>query len=334
MVSAELRSVADPLAGFPDGSLDGSLAGPLDAPVAAIAPHPAPRHTEIELRDVSVSYSAGKEVSKTVLSKLNMMVTAGEFVVILGETGCGKSTLLRLILGQEFPTEGAIEVDGKPVTSIDARCGYVPQKYSLFPDRTVLGNVMYGPENAESRFLARFRPSFFAYRRKLRADAQAYLVRMGLRPQDMNKYPHQLSGGMQQRVAIAQALLMHPPVLLLDEAFSALDPSTRASLQEQLRDVWLESKPTVVFVTHNTSEALLLGTRLILLRRHREDHSGESNLVLDMNIPSSQLPLSMRIKDLEFQEMLEHVKQLAYKSSSLHTEDAVADRIVEEGNLA
>ena len=334
MVSAELRSVADPLAGFPDGSLDGSLAGPLDAPVAAIAPHPAPRHTEIELRDVSVSYSAGKEGSKTVLSKLNMKVTAGEFVVILGETGCGKSTLLRLILGQEFPTEGAIEVDGKPVTSIDARCGYVPQKYSLFPDRTVLGNVMYGPENAESRFLARFRPSFFAYRRKLRADAQAYLVRMGLRPQDMNKYPHQLSGGMQQRVAIAQALLMHPPVLLLDEAFSALDPSTRASLQEQLRDVWLESKPTVVFVTHNTSEALLLGTRLILLRRHREDHSGESNLVLDMNIPSSQLPLSMRIKDLEFQEMLEHVKQLAYKSSSLHTEDAVADRIVEEGNLA
>jgi NitT/TauT family transport system ATP-binding protein len=286
------------------------------------------------LRDVSVSYSAGKEGSKTVLSKLNMKVTAGEFVVILGETGCGKSTLLRLILGQEFPTEGAIEVDGKPVTSIDARCGYVPQKYSLFPDRTVLGNVMYGPENAESRFLARFRPSFFAYRRKLRADAQAYLVRMGLRPQDMNKYPHQLSGGMQQRVAIAQALLMHPPVLLLDEAFSALDPSTRASLQEQLRDVWLESKPTVVFVTHNTSEALLLGTRLILLRRHREDHSGESNLVLDMNIPSSQLPLSMRIKDLEFQEMLEHVKQLAYKSSSLHTEDAVADRIVEEGNLA
>jgi len=334
VVSAELRSVADPLAGFPDGSLDGSLAGPLDAPVEAIAPHPAPRHTEIELRDVSVSYSAGKEGSKTVLSKLNMKVTAGEFVVILGETGCGKSTLLRLILGQEFPTEGAIEVDGKPVTSIDARCGYVPQKYSLFPDRTVLGNVMYGPENAESRFLARFRPSFFAYRRKLRADAQAYLVRMGLRPQDMNKYPHQLSGGMQQRVAIAQALLMHPPVLLLDEAFSALDPSTRASLQEQLRDVWLESKPTVVFVTHNTSEALLLGTRLILLRRHREDHSGESNLVLDMNIPSSQLPLSMRIKDLEFQEMLEHVKQLAYKSSSLHTEDAVADRIVEEGNLA
>jgi NitT/TauT family transport system ATP-binding protein len=299
---------------------------------------PAPcivtRRTEIELRDVSVSYPAGKEGSKTVLSKLNLKVAAGEFIAVLGETGCGKSTLLRLILGQEFPTGGAIEVDGKPVTSIDARCGYVPQKYSLFPDRTVLGNVMYGPENAECRFLARFRPSFFAYRRKLRAEAQAYLVRMGLRPQDMDKYPHQLSGGMQQRVAIAQALLMHPPVLLLDEAFSALDPSTRASLQEQLRGVWLESKPTVVFVTHNTSEALLLGTRLILLGRHHEDRVGETNLLLDMEIPASQLPLSLRMKSCEFQELLEHVKELAYKSSSLHTDDAIADRIVEEGNLA
>lgn len=296
------------------------------------APSVAPRRTEIVLRDVSVSYSAGKEGSKTVLSKLNLKVAAGEFVVILGETGCGKSTLLRLILGQEFPTGGAIEVDGKPVRSIDARCGYVPQKYSLFPDRTVLGNVMYGPENAKSRFLARFRPSFFAYRRKLHAEAQAYLVRMGLRPQDMNKYPHQLSGGMQQRVAIAQALLMHPPVLLLDEAFSALDPSTRVSLQEQLLGVWQESKPTVVFVTHNTSEALLLGTRLILLRRHHEDYTGETNLVLDMQIPPSPLPLSMRVKSLEFQDLLEHVKKLAHKCSSLHTDVAETDLTVEEGS--
>jgi len=307
---------------------------PLEEPIEDIAPISAPRRTEIELRDVSVSYSAGKEGSKTVLSGLNLKVAAGEFVVILGETGCGKSTLLRLILGQEFPTGGFIEVDGKPVRSIDARCGYVPQKYSLFPDRTVLGNVMYGPENAKSRFLARLRPSFFSYRRKLRVEAQAQLVRMGLRPQDMDKYPHQLSGGMQQRVAIAQALLMHPPVLLLDEAFSALDPSTRASLQEQLRDVWLESKPTVVFVTHNTAEALLLGTRLILLGRHREDRAGETNLVLDMQIPPSKLPLSMQMQTREFQELLEHVKQLAYKSSSLHLDDAIADRIVEEGNLA
>ena len=322
MVSAALRTAAGP----PDGLTEDRLSG-------SVAPHRAPRRTEIELHDVSLSYDAGKEGSKTVLSKLNLKIAAGEFVVILGETGCGKSSLLRLILGQEFPTAGAIEVDGKPVTSIDARCGYVPQKYSLFPDRTVLGNVMYGPENAKSRFLARLRPSFFAYRRKLRAEAEGYLVRMGLRTQDMDKYPHQLSGGMQQRVAIAQALLMHPPVLLLDEAFSALDPSTRASLQEQLRQVWLESKPTVVFVTHNTSEALLLGTRLILLGRHREDRGAKTNLVLDMEIPPSPLPLSVRMKTPEFLDLLEHVKQLAYQSSSMHEDDGVADRIVEEGNL-
>ena len=159
VVSAALRSVED-------RSLNPLMA-------CSQPPHSATRRTEIELRDVSLSYPAGKEGSKTVLSRLNLKVAAGEFVVILGETGCGKSTLLRLILGQEFPTAGAIEVDGKPVTSIDARCGYVPQKYSLFPDRTVLGNVMYGPENAKGRFLARLRPSFFAYRRKLRTEAQA-----------------------------------------------------------------------------------------------------------------------------------------------------------------
>ena len=306
----------------------------VEEPVDTFAPYALPRRTEIELRDVSVSYRVGREGNKTVLSGLNLTVAAGEFVVVLGETGCGKSTLLRLILGQEFPTAGAIEVDGKPVRSIDARCGYVPQKYSLFPDRTVLGNVMYGPENAKSQFLARFRPSFFAYRRQLRAEAQEYLARMGLRRQDMDKYPHQLSGGMQQRVAIAQALMMCPPVLLLDEAFSALDPSTRASLQEQLHKVWLESNPTVVFVTHNTAEALLLGTRLILLGRHREERAGETNLVLDMEIPSSPLPLAARMKSPEFQELLDHVKELAYKSSSLHTDDAMADRVMEEGNLA
>jgi NitT/TauT family transport system ATP-binding protein len=150
----------------------------------------------------------------------------------------------------------------------------------------------------------------------------------------MNKYPHQLSGGMQQRVAIAQALMMHPPVLLLDEAFSALDPSTRASLQEQLRAVWLESKPTVVFVTHNTSEALLLGTRLILLGRHHEDHAGETNLLLDMEIPFSQLPLPSRKKSHEFQQLHEQVKQIACKFSSLHADDTIEAPIVEESNLA
>jgi NitT/TauT family transport system ATP-binding protein len=223
---------------------------------------------EIALHNVSVSYPVASAGRKTVLSNLNLDIYPGEFVAVLGETGCGKSTLLRLVLGQEFPSSGSIVVDGKHVTRIDSRCGYVPQKYSLFPDRTMIENVMYGPENAYCGWLGRLLPSYRAFKRRLRAEAEAQLVRMGLRASDLNKYPHQLSGGMQQRVAIAQALMMKPPVLLMDEAFSALDPSTRASLQQQLREIWHETKPTVLFVTHNTSEALLLGTRLIVLGPH------------------------------------------------------------------
>jgi NitT/TauT family transport system ATP-binding protein len=302
---------------------------------------PMPRRVEIALRDVSVAYPAGREGVKTVLSGINLEIAQGEFVTVLGETGCGKSTMLRLILGQEFPTGGAVEVDGKPVKRIDARCGYVPQKYSLFPDRTVLGNVMYGPENAKSRMIGRLRPSFWRFRKDLRVEAAAYLKRMGLRAQDLTKYPHQLSGGMQQRVAIAQALMMKPPVLLMDEAFSALDPSTRSSLQEQLHEIWRESRPTIVFVTHNTQEALLMGTRLILLGRHQEEQAGDkaprNNVLLDMEIPTTRLPFGRRSHSTEFQELHEYVKQIAYKSSSMNREEDAAQSstlaLTVEGNL-
>jgi NitT/TauT family transport system ATP-binding protein len=270
---------------------------------------------EIALHDVSVSYPVASAGYKTVLSKLNLDIYAGEFVAVLGETGCGKSTLLRLVLGQEFPTSGSIVADGKQVSRIDSRCGYVPQKYSLFPDRTMIQNVMYGPENAYCGWLGRLLPSYRAFRHQLRIEAEEQLVRMGLRASDLNKYPHQLSGGMQQRVAIAQALMMKPPVLLMDEAFSALDPSTRASLQQQLREIWQETKPTVLFVTHNTSEALLLGTRLIILGPHRES-SRESNVLLDMPLPQSGDTIAVRKQSREFTELREFVKLQAYGSHS------------------
>jgi NitT/TauT family transport system ATP-binding protein len=273
--------------------------------------------TEISFENVSVSYPAGKEGRKTVLAGINLEIAAGEFVVILGETGCGKSTLLRLIVGQEFPSEGRITVDGKPVTRIDSRCGYVPQKYSLFPDRTVMGNVVYGPENAHGHSLRWLRPSFYQHRKALRQEGQEYLIRMGLHTSDFKKYPYQLSGGMQQRVAIAQALMMRPPVLLMDEAFSALDPSTRLSLQQQLKQVWFDLKSTVVFVTHNTSEALLLGTRLIVLNRYAE-HAGETNnILLDMKLPVSEEPVAIRKQSREFHELKEYVEQFSHSSSPL-----------------
>jgi NitT/TauT family transport system ATP-binding protein len=279
---------------------------------------------EIALRNVCVSYpiaaAKGKPAhAKTVLSRLNLDIYAGEFVAVLGETGCGKSTLLRMVLGQEFPTTGAIHVDGKRVTRIDSRCGYVPQKYSLFPDRTMIQNVMYGPENAFCGWLGRLLPRYRAFKRHLRAEAEEQLLRMGLRSGDFNKFPHQLSGGMQQRVAIAQALMMKPPVLLMDEAFSALDPSTRASLQQQLREIWQETRPTVLFVTHNTAEALLLGSRLLVLKPHPEDCQ-ESNVLLDMPLPQFSDTISVREQSPEFIALREFVKHKAYGSSNRQTE--------------
>jgi len=286
---------------------------------------------EIAVRDVSVSYPIAPSGSKTVLSRLNIEIRAGEFVAVLGETGCGKSTLLRLVLGQEFPTTGSICVDGKTVSRIDSRSGYVPQKYSLFPDRTMIENVMYGPENAYCGWLGRLLPSYRKFKKRLRVEAEEQLVRMGLRACDLNKYPHQLSGGMQQRVAIAQALMMKPPVLLMDEAFSALDPATRASLQEQLRAIWEETRPTVLFVTHNTSEALLLGSRLIVLGPHREE-STESNVILDMQLPECGDTISARKQSREFQELREFVKRRAYGLSSSRDDDRSVSAVAGRGD--
>lgn len=286
---------------------------------------------EIALRDVSVSYPVGSTGEKTVLSQLNLEIRAGEFVAVLGETGCGKSTLLRLVLGQEFPTSGSIRVDGINVARIDARCGYVPQKYSLFPDRTMIQNVMYGPENAFCGWFGRLLPSFRRFKRNLRVEAEAQLLRMGLKAGDLNKYPHQLSGGMQQRVAIAQALMMKPPVLLLDEAFSALDPATRSSLQGQLRAIWQETRPTVLFVTHNTSEALLLGTRLIVLAPHRDGHA-KSNVIMDMQLPEYGNTILERKQSREFQELREFVKRRAYGSSASQDEDQSESKLQDRGD--
>jgi NitT/TauT family transport system ATP-binding protein len=263
----------------------------------------------IRIERVSVSYSVGKRSRRTVLEDIDLEIEEGEFVVLLGETGCGKSTLLRMILGQERPTSGRISVSGSAVERVDARSGYVPQKYALFPDRTVLDNLAMGPETSKYHILGRLRPSFRAFRKQVREEALRQLQHMGLQASDAAKYPHQLSGGMQQRVAIAQALMMKSRVLLMDEAFSALDPATRASLQRLLRSVWSELKPTVVFVTHNTAEALFLGSRLIVLARAgREDHCG-SRVALDIKLPASGM--SLRKNGQEFLDLVDYVERFS-----------------------
>ena len=259
--------------------------------------------TAIHIADVSVAYATGKQQSKTILNGIELELAQGEFVVLLGETGCGKSTLLRMILGQEQATRGAVTVNGRAVTRVSSACGYVPQRYSLFPDRTVLGNLMMGPETSGFHLLGRLRPSFRAFQRQVRTEAMRQLERMGLHAADADKYPHQLSGGMQQRVAIAQALMMKPKILLMDEAFSALDPATRTSLQRMLREIWLETKPTVVFVTHNTAEALYLGTRVVVLAKQ-----GQTGAKVALDHRMTRTGMSLKRDGQEFLDLMERIE--------------------------
>jgi NitT/TauT family transport system ATP-binding protein len=244
------------------------------------------------IQDVVVEYGQTGKPPKRILNGVSLDILAGEFVSIVGQTGCGKSTLLRLVLAEEVPTRGQVLVEGGPRKQPDRRCGYVPQKYSLFPDRTVLENITFGLEVTEIGILGGFSPARRVRRKQFQSEAIGYLRRMGLRESDASKYPHQLSGGMQQRVAIAQALIMRPKILLMDEAFSALDPGTRAGMQRLIRDLWRETGTTILFVTHNPREAVILATRVIALGRTGGDEDG-ANIVLNLSVPDTDDAVSI-----------------------------------------
>jgi NitT/TauT family transport system ATP-binding protein len=247
----------------------------------------------LRFEHVSVSYSSGKPAGKAlrcILDNINLDIEPGEFVTLIGQTGSGKTTMLRLALGQELPSMGRVTMDGAEIREPDRHRGYVPQKYSLFPDKTVLDNVTFGLEVQQFSLFGRVTPGFFRARRRFRQEAIAQLVSMGLQRTDATKYPDELSGGMQQRVAIAQALIARPRILLMDEAFSALDPNTRSGMQDLLLDLWRATGTTILFVTHNISEAVYLGSRVIALSRNYEggksEHAG-SRVVLDMELPKA-----------------------------------------------
>jgi NitT/TauT family transport system ATP-binding protein len=269
----------------------------------------------IEIENASVAYGSPL---RPVLSEINLQIREGEFVCLLGQTGCGKSTLLRLVLGSERPLLGRILIDGREHRQPDRTRGYVPQKYSLFPDRTVLGNITFGGELSEFSLFGRCTPRYYRRRRQLRDEAMSYLRRIGLRESDAGKYPEQLSGGMQQRVAIAQALLTKPRILLMDEAFSALDPSTRKDMQQLIRKLWRETGTTILFVTHNTQEALSLGTRIIVLAKESPDQG--SRVMLDLAVPEP-------CREEEIPRLvcrLESVSQIRAEAGSVPGADAVS----------
>ena len=205
---------------------------------------------------------------QVVLERLNLTVAEGEFCTLVGASGCGKSTFLRLLLGQERPSKGAILLDGQPLASEpDASRGVVFQRYSVFPHLSVLDNVGIGLELPRSALLGRL---FGSAKREAREHAAAMLHKVGL-GHALDKYPSQLSGGMQQRLAIAQALIMKPRVLLLDEPFGALDPGIRKDMHALLLELWRETGLTVFMVTHDLTEGFSLGTRLMVFDKTRID---------------------------------------------------------------
>jgi NitT/TauT family transport system ATP-binding protein len=265
------------------------------------------------IQDVLVEYGQPGKPPKRILNGVSLDIQPGEFISIVGQTGCGKSTLLRLVLAEEMPTRGQVLVEGSPRRQPDRRCGYVPQKYSLFPDRTVLENITFGLEVTEVGVFGGFSPARRKLRREFQSEAIGYLRRMGLRESDASKYPHQLSGGMQQRVAIAQALIMRPKILLMDEAFSALDPGTRSGMQRLIKDLWRETGTTILFVTHNPREAVILATRVIALGRTGGDDEG-ANIVLDLSVPDTN-------DELKIASFIQRVEQTTFPGSGAESDE-------------
>ena len=206
----------------------------------------------IELRGVTKRFLTPSGGVYTALQDLNLAVGPGEFCAVVGPTGCGKSTTLALISGLEPPSEGEVEVLGKPVRGIAEDIGYVFQADAVFPWKTVLENVAAGP---------RYRG---ASNSDARTKARDWIARVGLAGFE-DRYPYQLSGGMRKRVALAQSLINEPRVLLMDEPFSALDVQTRALMENELLALWAASRASVVFVTHDLEEAIALADRVFVI---------------------------------------------------------------------
>ncbi|EQB30941.1 ABC transporter ATP-binding protein [Sphingobium ummariense] len=217
----------------------------------------------LSLRDVWVEYG-----DKIVLERVSIDIEAGSFVSIVGPSGAGKSSLLRLILGQEAATRGSILLDGTPLTpECGPDRGVVFQRYSVFPHLSALRNTLFGLECDQAPVLARL---FGTARREAVEEATGMLAAVGL-GDSLHLYPAQMSGGMQQRLAIAQALIKRPRILLLDEPFGALDPGIRADMHQLITRLWRDYSLTIIMVTHDIREAFSLGTRVLALDKRRHD---------------------------------------------------------------
>jgi NitT/TauT family transport system ATP-binding protein len=208
--------------------------------------------TAVALKNVARRFVTPNGEILSALEDFDLSIAPGEFFAIVGPTGCGKSTTLGLIAGLAKPQAGEVTLFDAPVDGVDRRVGFVFQQDAVFPWRNVLGNVMAGP-------LFRGVP-------KARAEEMArdWITRVGLKGFE-DHHPHQLSGGMRKRVALAQTFINNPQVLLMDEPFSSLDVQTRELMQEELLQLWAQAKSAVLFVTHDLDEAILLADRVAVL---------------------------------------------------------------------
>lgn len=232
---------------------------------------------KIAARGVQMSYQArdehGRDEQVAVLNDFNLEVREGEFLSILGPSGCGKSTFLNILAGLTRKTGGQLDVDGTPLQGINRSQGVVFQGYALLPWRNVLDNIAVG---LEIRGVGK---------RERLDTAREYLALVGLEG-FAARYPHELSGGMRQRVAIARSLAYQPDVLLMDEPFAALDAQTRESLQDELLRIWELHKKTIVFITHSIDEAIFLSDRVAVMTQR----PGRIKEIFDIDLPRPRAP--------------------------------------------
>ncbi len=282
----------------------------------AVSPQRPGDDYRLHLADVHKGYD-----ERPVLECIDLAVRAGEICTLVGPSGSGKSTLLRLILGEEQPTRGRVSVDGQEVGFPSPERGIVFQRYSLYPHLRVLENLLLGRVLAE--------PWWRRHRvmREHHDEAMDYLERVRM-ADHAGKFPHQLSGGMQQRVAIAQSMILRPRILLMDEPFGALDPDTREDLQLFLLELWESWHMTLFFVTHDLEEALFMGTRILVLSQYWTDDRGDhheirrgARLVADHAL--TPVANAAQVKgDPRFRELMESIRRLGFDPGHLQRVDA------------
>ena len=246
---------------------------------------------------------------KLILENIDLRVREGAFCSVVGPSGCGKSTLFRILVGQEVATRGTVLFDGKPIDGPGLDRGIVYQRYSLYPHLTVLDNV------ALAQTLRVSLAEGWRRRREFDEMAMRILERVRL-AEHAHKYPQELSGGMQQRVAIAQALLARPRVLFMDEPFGALDPEARESMQVFLLELWEETQMTIFFVTHDMEEAVYLGTRVLVLSPHYMDDRGPgvkrgSRIVADYALANAATSTKVKTSP-EFLSLISDIRRVGF----------------------